>query len=63
MNSRRIIKKLIEMVRTRDETIETLNEVVLSWHQMCKVDNQIVEDLIKSNRELRKMMIEGYKNG
>ena len=44
MNSKSLIKRLIRVIRRKEEIIQELNRRVLYWHHMYKIDLRMVEE-------------------
>ena len=52
MNSKSLIKRLIRVIRRKEEIIRELNRRVLYWHHMYKIDLRMVEEFSQQNEKL-----------
>ena len=52
MNSKALIKRLIRVIRRKEEIIRELNRRVLYWHHMYKIDLRMVEEFSQQNEKL-----------
>ena len=52
MNSKSLIKRLIRVIRRKEEIVRELNRRVLYWHHMYKIDLRMVEEFSQQNEKL-----------
>ena len=52
MNSKSLIKRLIRVIRRKEEIVQELNRRVLYWHHMYKIDLRMVEEFSQQNEKL-----------